>query len=283
MVFTVLLNKNNCTNIDSFKNQFEYKFVGSGLTLQTEKNNYLGLVSISMPFSIFNISSNFNNTTYEVVHNGSTYTNTIPDSFLDISGLNKQLQSFLISKGLYLINDSGEYVYYIEFLLNVNLYKVQIKLYPVPSVLPVGWSNPDSMVLTGVTQQLIISSSNSFYKVLGLKPGTYPASPSVNQVIQLSNTDIEVSPISSINLSCNIVNNEISVSPSVFYSFTVTNASFGEIVNIQPPEIVYTNCYSGSYQSIIVSYCDEYGRALKFEDATSVIMLSFKSEDKPKK
>lgn len=283
MVFTILLNKNNCTNIDSFKNNFEYKFVGSGLTLQSEKNNSIGLVSISMPFSIFNISGNFNNNSYSVSHNGSTFVNTIPNSFLDVSGLNKQLQSFLIANNLYLINDAAEYVYYIEFILNASLYTIQTKFYPVPSVLPVGWTNPGSMALTGLTMQLIISSTNYFYKLLGLKPATYPTSPSATQITQLSNTNIELSPINSINLSCNIVNNEVSVSPNVFYSFTVTNANFGEIVSIQPPEIVYVNCNSGSYQSIIVTYCDEYGRSLPFEDATSVIMLAFKSEDKPKK
>jgi hypothetical protein len=282
MVFTILLNKSN--NVDNgFKNIFRYRFVGNGLTLDSAKNNYLALASISMPYSIFNISSNFNNNMYQVIHNGVTYTNNISDSFLDIDGLNKQLQYFLISNNLYLINDAGEYVYYIEFVLNAPIYKVEIKFYVVPSVLPSGWTNPGSMALTGTTMQLVIPSTNLFYKILGLIPQSYPASPSAIQVTQLSNTQIELSPISSINLACNLISNDVSVTPQIFYSFTIPNGvSFGEIISVSPSELIYVNCNPGAWSELLLSVVDEFGRPIQLQDNTCVFMLAFKSEKIPK-
>jgi hypothetical protein len=135
------------------------------------------------------------------------------------------------------------------------------------------------MVLTGLSPQIIIPSNNNFYKILGLIPGTYPSSPSAVNVIQLSNTDVEVSPVTSLSLSVNLVNNETSVTPSIFYTFTPVNTGFGEIFSVQVPEICYVDTYRGQYSSLILSIVDEFGRALKLEDPTSVFVLALKTED----
>lgn len=279
MVNTILINKNNAIN-NGFKNSFSYKFVGNGLQLDSNRDNSIALVSLSMPFSIFNISGIYNNNSYQIIYNSVTYTNNIPDSYLDIDGLNKNLQFFLVSNNLYLIDDAGNYRYYMEFVLDVALYKVSVKFYPVPSVLPTGWSNPGGMALTGLSPQLVVSSSNNFYKLLGLIPSTYPASPSAVNAIQLSNTDIELSPISSINLACNLINNSTSVSPQIFYSFVPSNVGFGEYISVTPPELVYVTCNNGFYQDLTISIVDEFNRPIPMQDNSCVFMIAFKSTKK---
>ena len=111
-------------------------------------------------------------------------------------------------------------------------------------------------------------------------PSTYPASPSAVNAIQLSNTDIELSPISSINLACNLINNSVSVSPQIFYSFVPSNVGFGEYISVTPPELIYVSCYSGFYNDIVISIVDEYSRPLALQDNSCVFMIAFKSTKK---
>ena len=145
--------------------------------------------------------------------------------------------------------------------------------------LPSGGSNPAEMTLSGNTMQLMISSANTgFGKLVGLSQGTYGNAGTSTQSI-LSNITVEGSPIPALNLTCNLVNNSISTSPSTFYCWTPTG-SFGSNLSLTVPELVYIDCFPGRYQQIIIEIKDQEGRDVQMKDSTVAIQLCLKSTAK---
>lgn len=97
-----------------------------------------------MYYSWYSITSPYVNSQFQIVWPAgagtTTFTITIPNGFYTISDLNSYLQKYCITNGLYLINVSGQYLYYCEFLTNSNYYAIQFNAYSVPTSLPAGWT-----------------------------------------------------------------------------------------------------------------------------------------------
>ena len=96
--------------------------------------------SAQIPYSIFNITAAYNNNSFVLnFPTGSTstsytqFTIILPDGFYTMSDFNNYIDQFCITNGLYLINSSGQNVYYINFSTNQNYYAVQLLLYTVTS------------------------------------------------------------------------------------------------------------------------------------------------------
>ena len=146
--FTLVINSSNLSNQNT-NGTYTYNFIGGGFKIEDEM--YVMLSSAQIPYSIFNITSAYNNNrftfSFPTGATGTTYTNfniTIPDGFYTIEDFNAYIQQFCIANGLYLINASGENVYYIAFYVNQTEYAIQILLYTVPRSLPVGWTQPSN-------------------------------------------------------------------------------------------------------------------------------------------
>ena len=117
-------------------------------------NHQIAVQSVNMYYSWMNINSTSlkNNTftyTWCVGASTTTYNVVIPDGLYEISDINSFLQFTFIQRGQYLINATGQYVYYAEFIVNPNTYSVNIITYPVPTSLPSGWSLPVANTQTG--------------------------------------------------------------------------------------------------------------------------------------
>ena len=280
MVNTILINNSHLVNNNGAKNTYSYKFNGGGLELHQTKRNQLAVAQLSIPFSFFNISDSFNNNLFYYIFNGNTYPVYLGNLYGDISTINKKLQQVFVLNGHYLQNALNDYVYFIEIEVNQPLYKIEIIFNVVPSTLPVNYSNPASMTLTGLTMQLQLPN-NLFYKILGLTPSTtYPSATSASLVSQLSTTEIEVSPITAIVLNANIVNNQESVTPSAFFSWTPQNVEFGTTIAVSPPELLWVDCFNGKYQDLRIEFTDQLNRPIIFQDSGVCVMLALKSEDK---
>ena len=163
---TIILNNTNCDTTNPNNNVYKYKFP-SNINF---KNSQITLTSVYMYYSWYNISSKQGNNTFSYIwYSGSTPTATtvsitIPDGFYDISGLNEYLQSIMITNGHYLINSSGSYVYYIEFVTNATYYAVQLNCYQLPTAAEAsaaGYTAPSSWpgyITTHITPQVVIPS-----------------------------------------------------------------------------------------------------------------------------
>jgi len=57
-----------------------------------------------------------------------TYTVLIPDGLYELKHVKALLQNEIIKNGTYLINSSGKYIYYAEFMINPQSYTFDINV-----------------------------------------------------------------------------------------------------------------------------------------------------------
>ena len=91
------------------------------------------LSSAQIPYSIFNITSAYNNNKLILGFPPGSATNsytvlniTFPDGFYAVSDIRYYFQQFCITNSLYLIDESGNNVYYVDFQSNPTYYDNQI-------------------------------------------------------------------------------------------------------------------------------------------------------------
>jgi hypothetical protein len=253
------------------------------------KNQQIAVSSVNMFYSWPNISTastygNYNNNTYTYTWtDGSVNTVTMPDGFYDVSTLNAYLQSVMVTNTHYLTDSSGDYVYYLEWQENSSRYSVQLNSYAVPSSLPTGYSNPGSWSLptSAKTPQVTISSSNNFYKVIGFDSGTYPFSTQSTTYSKLSanfSRVPQVTPVSSVIMTCSIVDNRYSIPDSIIYSFAPENVTYGSQITIQPPEMTWVDIQDGQFNSVTIVFLDQDKNRLPIIDTNLVILFSIREK-----
>ena len=142
-VNSIFLDQDICTNPGAGNNTYQFTFQQS---VRTSDSSRITVTNFSVPFSWFNITAAYGNNTFNLVwYDGAgttTYAITIPDGFYSLSVLNSYLQWWCLQHGLYLVNPSGQNVFYVEFVTNKTIYRDQINCYQLPTTVgaPVGWS-----------------------------------------------------------------------------------------------------------------------------------------------
>jgi hypothetical protein len=270
----IIINGSNLVS-DSFNNKFRFDFQGGQIDLSRAK---MSLSNISLYYSWFNITAAQTNNVFQISFPKAAitlYTLTIPDGSYSIDQLNAYVQFFSIQNGLYLINAAGDYVYYIEFQTNSSLYAVQINLFPLPLALPGGWTNPGGLTFNAVSQTpQVIILSNNFTNIVGFSAGTYPAAPALVQTSITSNITPQVSPVQSLILAVDILNNRVASPSTLLYSFSPAESSgFGTLINSRVSEYFWVPIRSGNRSSFVVSILDQNGDAIKLNDTNLIIQL----------
>ena len=134
----VIINSNNLVSSSS-NNVYRYNFPGSGIF---SKGTKIAVSSVQIYYSWQNINSTYQNNTFSIIMpvgaGTSTIQITVPSGTYSISDLNSYIQSALVTNGFYLVDSSGNYVYYIELLENSTRYAVQLNTFPVATL--EGWS-----------------------------------------------------------------------------------------------------------------------------------------------
>ena len=152
MSFMLVLNNNN--NVGNNNNTYQYNFTKGNFSIP--ESTEIMITNIQIPYSWFNISSLIgNNTITFSFPTGTTgyqdNTITIPDGFYTTTTLNYYLQSWMISKGFYLVNNTtSENYYFLNISYNTSSYDNQVLLFPVPSSLPGTLTLPSGYTLTSV-------------------------------------------------------------------------------------------------------------------------------------
>ena len=274
---TIILNSTNIVP-NSGNSNFIYNFPAGGTQF---KNDEIALSNISMYYSWFNINQAlYNNNVFNYIWLGTTYVVTIPDGNYQIKELNDYLQWVMIQNGHYLVDGGGNYVYYLELILNVSRYAVEFIASPIPTALPSGWSNPAGLVFpaTATTPQIQILSTNNFYKIIGFNAGTYPTPTQSTIYSKLSDTAPQVSPINSIIMECNLINNNLALPSKLLYSFTIQNVAFGDVLNISVPEFSWNDIADGFYDRIQIELKDQNLNSIQINDSQIVILLCIKKK-----
>lgn len=277
---TIILNGNNVVP-NSLNDTYTYRFPNGAVNFY---NDQISVASISMYFSWFNItsattSSQYNNNVYQYTWYGNagatTHTVVMPDGYYEINDLNSFLQYTLVQNGHYLVDTAGDFVYYLEFVVNPTYYGTQVNSYPIPTALPMGWTNPAAMTfpLVASTPRLTVLPSNNFGKVIGFNPGTYPLLPQAINYSVLSQNAPQISPVNSLILTCNVLDNPYANPKTLLYSFNPAGTQFGALINIQVPQFSFVDIYDGQYTDLTIQFFDQNLNRIYINDPNIVVLL----------
>jgi hypothetical protein len=200
---------------------------------------------------------------------------TIPDGVYEVSQLNEFLQFTFINAGFYLINASGQNVYYAEFIVNPTLYAIQINTYPVPTALPVGFTQPANWVgYPAVTYNPSIVLPANINKFLGFAVNfTTPINSGVGTVLSFtSSTAPQVQPNPTLYLSASNIQNIYASPSSIIYSVTPT-VSVGEQIVDAPNEYAFSKLLEGTYSDIRLRFLGTDLNQIALLDPTMTITL----------
>lgn len=277
---TLILNQNNVVD-NSLNDTYTYRFPNGAVNFH---NDQVAVASISIYFSWYNITSattgsGYNNNTYQYIWTdgggSTTYTITMPDGYYEIDTLNAYLQSQMVSNGHYLKDGAGDYVYYLEIIANQTYYGVQLNSYALPTALPAGWSNPAGIVFPAVasTPQFVILSTNNFQNVIGFNPGTYPPAIQATNYNILSQNIPQITPVSSLIMTCTLLNNTYALPNTLLYSFNVQGTQFGGLYTMNVPQFSFVDIVDGQYTNFTVQFFDQNLNRIAINDDNIVIML----------
>jgi len=132
MSFVFTLNSTNVSN-SSTNTTFKYNFINGGFTC---KDYEMCISSITLPYSFYNLSSYYANTLFSLTFPTNAgaikYDIVLPDGFYTIATLNSYIQQVCVTNGAYLIDSSGNYVYFVQLAYNTTYYSVQYLSFLVP-------------------------------------------------------------------------------------------------------------------------------------------------------
>lgn len=233
------------------------------------------LFNASIPFSWNNVSTYLQNNTFSYIFNGVSYPVVLPDSSLQVSDMDAYLEFVMQNNGHYLVDSLGDNVFFVSFVVNPIYYTVTFTFTIIPLVLPSGWTNPNSISLSGTCPQIITTSG--WGNVIGLNTNTlYPTSNASSTQLNAPNTP-NVNQISTINFDTNFVRNVIQNNNYMYSMSTTSNTTFGSYFEIVPHLRVYNEILNGTYNRLIINLVDGNGRPVKLidDDLSFTILFNF--------
>lgn len=292
-MFVLVLNQNNIVQ-DGQNNKLLFKFPNSTVL----KDKYIAVSNISMYYSWFNITSTYGNNTFTYTWTSggitTTYTILIPDGLYEINAINNYCQYTCINNGTYWINNSGDYIYPFEILLNANRYGVQINTFLVPSSLPTGYSIPTNFVgWPTVPQNPVITIPSKFNVIIGYDAGfvtnanlnnaytppttstNFEAKDSVGTLSYLSNTSPQVQPNNNVLFSLSNINNPYTQPSSIIYSLN-PNVGVGEQIYETPPNFMWNKLIDGTYSELRLTFLGNDLNPLIIKDPNMTILLTIR-------
>lgn len=284
---TLIINSNNLVSTP-YNDTYQYRFPIGSVHF---KNDQIAVSSISMYYSWENITSSseggqYNNNSFQYSWLGTTITITLPTGYYEIDGMNAYLQSQMVANKHYLIDSNGDYVYYLEIVQNSTYYAVGFNCYAIPTsaqATTLGYTQPSSpgwsFPATATTPQFIVLSTNNFKSVVGFSAGTYPPATQSSNYSVISNNGVpQITPVSSLIMTCSLLNNSYSIPSTLMYSFS-PNVSYGSQIQISPPEMSFVDIQDGSYNDFQIVFFDQNLNRISIQDTNLVILLTVKNKN----
>ncbi len=290
---TLILNQTNIVQ-DGFNNKLVYRFPNS----VTFKNQEIAFASATMYFSWENINISYQNNTFtynwlDALGVSTTYTVTIPNGTWEISAINAYLQYVFIQNGHYLVNGSGDNVYYAEFLVNPERYAIQINTFLFPIALPAGWSNPAAVPFPPQPFNPIVTLPAKFNEIMGYVVGfatdqnlnnayVPPVSQYVSKLANgtlsyISTTFPNVQPNSSILFSISNIDNSYATPSSILYTLT-PSVSVGQVISERVPEFAWLPLINGTTSELRLTILGTDLNPIQLKDPQITIVLVIKDK-----
>ena len=169
----------------------------------------------------------------------------------------------MIANTHYMTNYAGQFIYFLEFIVNTSRYAVQINSYPLDTdiqssngyILPTGatWSVPTTSTLS----QFNINTTG-FGEVLGYEIGSYPDTQVGSSTLRFVSSEApQITPYSSILVSCNLVNNRAVIPSNILTSYTPLGASIGSLFTFEPNYLQFADVEDGQYTQLVLEFRDQ--------------------------
>lgn len=277
MSYMLVLNSNNVV-AGSNNTTYQYKF-SRNMMIKDEAE--MAISSITIPYSWYNITARYANNELGQIHfpEGSGFylaqTIQFDDGFYTVTDINARIQQECINQGFYLINASGQYVYYLTFLYNPTTYGVQLICQPVPTSLPAGWTAPSNWngFPPVAAVPVCIITNAQFGKLIGFSTGTYPPSFVSSVAYNVLNTFTPIgSNINNLIIRSSLVDNEVGFPTDIVDSMAITS-TFGSNINYVPPVLKWVKMSSGIYQYFNITFVDQNLNSIYALDSNVCITL----------
>lgn len=253
----IVVNQNDI--ITSTNNVFRFKFRNS-----TDLKDYeISLASASLYYSWYNISSALmNNTFYITTRVGSTNTKNsiiIPDGIYNITDVNEYIQQWSINNGFYLINSDGDFVYFIQMVVNPNLYVIDLITYPVPTSLPSGYTEPSNWI--GYPDDYynpIVEFPSKFNEIVGYTADFATDLNLSNNILlsyQSSTSPDIAANTETILVSIDNIDNKYTNQSGIIYALTAT-VNAGQVIYERPSNFIFSPFIPGVYSDLYIRLLD---------------------------
>ena len=264
----IVVDKSNLIGTDN--NTFVYNFPSS----VAFPNHEIALSSIDMYYAWFNISALLGNNTFSYVWvDGNTYNVVLEDGLYEINTINERLQFEFIANGHYLVNGSGDNVYYINIAANITRYAAQIDVFLFPNSLPSGFSNPESVPFPP-TNQITMTLPAKFNELLGFTAGFTTTAPTSSNLSFLSSTAPNIQPNNVLYVSVSNIDNKYGSPAGIVHTIT-PNVKFGEEIT-ENAEFSFNKLHNGVYNSLTIQLLGTNKQPIRVEDPNTTITFIIK-------
>ena len=265
MSFVLTLNSTNVSNTNT-NTSFKYNFINGGFTC---KDYEMCVSSITLPYSFYNVSSYYANKTFSLIFPTAATTVqhdiTLPDGFYTVTEINSYIQQVCVDNGAYLLNSSGNYVYFVQLIYNTTYYSVQLLTFLVPTLATIGtYTQPSSGLYSGAglpttssTPQLVLASTGSIRTIIGFAAGTFPpTTQTVSWNISSTLTPIGTT-VNSLIMRCSLVSNSCTSPSDILDSMPIKDVSFGSNITYDPNFEKFVSVTNGTFNSFVFTFCDQ--------------------------
>ncbi len=265
MSFVLTLNSTNVSNTNT-NTSFKYNFINGGFTC---KDYEMCVSSITLPYSFYNVSSYYANKTFSLIFPTAAttiqYDITLPDGFYTVTEINSYIQQVCVDNGAYLLNSSGNYVYFVQLIYNTTYYSVQLLTFLVPTLATIGtYTQPSSGLYSGAglpttssTPQLVLASTGSIRTIIGFAAGTFPpTTQTVSWNISSTLTPIGTT-VNSLIMRCSLVSNSCTSPSDILDSMPIKDVSFGSNITYDPNFEKFVSVTNGTFNSFVFTFCDQ--------------------------
>ena len=221
----------------------------------------IAISNITMYYSWQNISAELNNNTFSYVWVlgavPTTFTVVIPDGQYEISDINAYFQFFMIQQGQYLVDDTGDNVYYAEMVVNPTLYAVQVNTFAVPVTFPA-----------------------NFNEIVGFVPNyTTPINTGGgNTLSDTSTITPQVQPNSALLIAISGIDNKYANPSSIIYS-VAPSVGLGQLIIEKPAQFNFNRLLSGTYNQLRMQFLGTSLQPIFLKDPNMTIICVIKDQD----
>ena len=192
---------------------------------------------------------------------------TLPDGFYTVTEINNYIQLECQTHGAYLLDSSGNYVYFIQLVYNTAYYTVQLLTFLVPTLAGIGTYTRPATGLYSTTgtglptvsrvPQISFSSTGSIRSIIGFEAGTFPPTSQTSNYNTSSTLTPVGSTVNSIIMQCSLISNRCTTPSDIIDSMPINDTSFGSNIIYNPSFEKFVSISDGTFNNFTFSFRDQ--------------------------